>query len=267
MSALDLIKALILPPVSLLLLVLFGLLLSLRWRRTGWVLSMGAALAMLVLAMPITGALLMAGLAADLPRTPPPTNLPAAVVILSAEARPLDAARTVFEPGPLTWERLIAGGRIARISRLPILVSGGPIDGGPIDSGPINGGSINGGRGGEDAPTLAGTMATALTQLLNLTPRWQETRSRDTWENARYSAEILRSNGIASVYLVSHGWHLRRAILAFRHFGITATAVPVRPTPWPSVRTQDFIPSLGGWTASFYGMHEWIGEIYYAMRG
>ena len=252
MSVLDLVKALVVPPVSLLLLVLFGLLLSLRWRRLGWMLSTGAAVAMLVLAMPITGALLMAGLAADLPRTPPANNLPAAVVILSAEARPLDAARTVFEPGPLTWERLIAGGRMARISRLPILVSGGPIDGRPD---------------GDDSPTLAAIMATALSQLLNLTPRWLETRSRDTWENARYSAGILKENGIASVYLVSHGWHLRRAILAFRHFGITVTAVPVRPTPWPSVNGQDFIPSLAGWTASFYGLHEWIGELYYAMRG
>jgi len=251
MSVLDLVKALALPPVSLLLLILMGLLIGLRWRRLGWSVSLAATLAMLALAMPFTGALLMAILAADLPRTPPPTNLPAAVVILSAEARALDVARTAYEPGPMTWERLIAGARVARAARLPILVAGGP---------------IGGARGGDDAPTLASTMAAALAQLLNQPPRWQETRSRDTWENARYSAEILQANGITSVYLVSHGWHLRRAIFAFRHFGITATAVPVRPTPWPARSAEEFIPSIAGWTASYYALHEWIGQLYYALR-
>lgn len=251
MSLLGLVKALVLPPISLLLLIIAGLLLGLRWRRVGWGLSFAAALAMLVLAMPFTGALLIAGLSDDLPRTPPPTDLPMAVVILSAEARPQDVAGTRFEPGPLTWERLLAGARIARQARLPILVSGGP---------------VRSGHSPED-PTLAGVMAVSLTQVLNLPPRWQEARSRDTWENARFSAEILKMNGITSVYLVSHGWHLRRAIAAFRHFGITVTAVPVRPDPWPRFQLEDFVPSLSGWKASFYGLHEWIGGLYYTLRG
>jgi uncharacterized SAM-binding protein YcdF (DUF218 family) len=240
-------KAIVLPPVSLLLLILAGLLLGLRWRRAGWSLSFVAALAMLVLAMPVTGAALMASLSTDLSRTPPPTNLPAAVVILSAEARAVDRSHTRYEPGPLTWERLLAGVQIARTSRLPILVSGGPIR--------------------SEGATLAGVMANSMALLFNLPPRWQENRSRDTWENARFSAEILKENGIHSVYLVSHGWHLHRATIAFNHFGITVTAVPVRPDPWPGLSLDEFVPSLSGWTASFYGMHEWIGSLYYTLRG
>lgn len=245
-----LLKSLALPPGSLILVVLAGLLLGLRWRRLGWGISFASALAMLVLSMPVTGALMMAALSADLPRTPPPTDLPAAVVILSAEARAVDAARTHFEPGPLTWERLLAGAQIARTSRLPVLVSGGAIR---------PGGALNG-------PTLAGVMAASLALYLNQPPRWRDELSRDTWENARYSAEILKANGITSVYLVSHGWHLRRATRAFRHFGITVTAIPVRADPWPEFYLEDFVPSLSGWTASSYGLHEWIGELYYATR-
>lgn len=247
MTVLGLLKSLILPPTSLILVVLAGLLLALRWRRLGWGISFAGASIMLVLAMPVTGALLMAGLSADLPRTPPPSNLPTAVVILSAEARATNAARTRFEPGPLTWERILAGAQIARSSRLPILVAGGPIR--------------------PNGPTLAGVMAANLSQLFNLPPRWQEEISRDTWENARYSADILKANGISSIYLVSHGWHLRRATIAFRHFGITVTAISVRLDPWPEFHLDDFTPSLSGWTASFYGLHEWIGGLYYAMRG
>ncbi len=240
----------LLPPVSLVLAVLAGLLLGLRWRRLGWSIGFLSALLLLVLAMPVTGAALLASLSSGLPRTPPSANLPAAVVILSAEARPANPAGTLYEPGPLTWERLLAGARIARAARLPILVSGGPIGPGNSTSG----------------PTLAGVMAASLAQLFNLPPRWQEERSHDTWENAEFSAEILKANGITSVYLVSHGWHLRRAIVAFAHFGITATAVPVRPDPGPGFELDDFLPSISGWTASFYGLHEWIGLIYYRLR-
>lgn len=247
MTGFGFLKSLVLPPTSLIVVVLLGLLLALRWRRLGWGISFAGAVLMLVLAMPVTGALLLAGLSADLPRTPPPNNLPAAVVILSAEARATNAARTRFEPGPLTWERMLAGAQSARTSRLPILVAGGPIR--------------------PEGPTLAGVMAANLAQVLNLPPRWLEETSRDTWENARNSADILKANGIRSVYLVSHGWHLRRATIAFHHFGITVTAVSVRPDPWPDFHLEDFIPSLSGWTASFYGLHEWIGGFYYALRG
>lgn len=246
MSVFSVLKALALPPVSLLLMIFAGLLLSLRYRRLGWSISLLATVAVLTLALPVTGALLLASLSADLPRVASPAHLPTAVVILSAEARAVNAARTRFEPGPLTWERILAGAQVARTARLPILVAGGPIT--------------------PNGPTLAGVMATSLTLILNTPPRWQEEQSRDTWDNARYSAEILKANGVSAIYLVSHGWHLRRATIAFQHFGIRVTAVPVRPDPWPDFRLEDFIPSLSGWTASFYGLHEWIGGLYYQLR-
>jgi hypothetical protein len=43
-----------------------------------------------------------------------------------------------------------------------------------------------------------------------------EDRSRTTWENARFSLELLRGSrrlaGLRVVLLVSAGWHLRRAL-------------------------------------------------------
>lgn len=90
MSFGDLAKALILPPIGLLLVALVGLLLGLRWRRLGWGLSMASVLGLLALALPVTGGLLLAALETGLPRTPAPDRLPKAIVILSAEARPID---------------------------------------------------------------------------------------------------------------------------------------------------------------------------------
>lgn len=246
MSLADLAKNLFLPPIGLLLVALLGLLLGLhgRWRRVGWGLSFASLLALLLLAMPATGALLVVALESGLPVTPTPSQPPKAIVILSAEAVTVDGTR--FEPGPLTWERLRAGARLARQEKLPVMVSGGPMP--------------------AHAPPLADLMARVLAEQLTVPVRWRETRARDTWENAKYSAEILRAAGIKSIYVVSHAWHLRRAIAAFARFGIAATAAPVRTTPWPRGTLEEFVPSLAGWTQSRIALHEWIGGAYYALR-
>jgi uncharacterized SAM-binding protein YcdF (DUF218 family) len=47
-----------------------------------------------------------------------------------------------------------------------------------------------------------------------------ESRSRNTAENALYSARMLRAAGIGEVILVSHRTHLLRARLLFRLAGI-----------------------------------------------
>jgi uncharacterized SAM-binding protein YcdF (DUF218 family) len=46
--------------------------------------------------------------------------------------------------------------------------------------------------------------------------RWVESRSRDTRENGLYTAQALREAGIKQVVLVTHGWHMPRAMRAFQ---------------------------------------------------
>lgn len=45
--------------------------------------------------------------------------------------------------------------------------------------------------------------------------RWVESASRDTRENAEMALAMLRADGVAHVLLVTHGWHMRRALRAF----------------------------------------------------
>jgi uncharacterized SAM-binding protein YcdF (DUF218 family) len=54
----------------------------------------------------------------------------------------------------------------------------------------------------------------------------REPRSMNTWQNAEFSAPLLRGYGADRVLLVSSASHLRRAGLYFDHFGIHT--VPVR---------------------------------------
>ena len=83
------------------------------------------------------------------------------------------------------------------------------------------------------------------------------------------TASILQEAGIQRVYLVTHAWHMRRALLAFHRFGITATPAPVRPDPWPDwtlailIRSRALLP--GSVVITRY-MSE-IGLAYYYIRG
>lgn len=49
-----------------------------------------------------------------------------------------------------------------------------------------------------------------------------EERASDTFGNARYSAGIMRQHGWSRAMVVSDGYHLPRALFAFRLFGIVA---------------------------------------------
>ena len=49
-----------------------------------------------------------------------------------------------------------------------------------------------------------------------------EERARNTLENARYTSVIMREHGWRAALVVTDGFHLRRALFAFRAFGIVA---------------------------------------------
>jgi uncharacterized SAM-binding protein YcdF (DUF218 family) len=172
---------------------------------------------------------------------------PGAIVILSADVARMAGETPETEVGYLTLERLRAGAALYRRIGLPVLVTGGaPRDGGlPI----------------------AVLMAHSLAQDFNVPVRWTETNSKDTWENAQDSAAILAAAGIRSVYLVTHAWHMRRAMIAFAHFGIPVTAAPVRLDAPHSATPGKFLPGIKAWMASYFALHEWIGCVYYTLRG
>ena len=82
-----------------------------------------------------------------------------------------------------------------------------------------------------------------------------EPRSMNTWQNAQFSAPLLRGDGAQRVVLVSSATHLRRASLYFAHFGIAAT--PVR---------GDWLKAHVGWWPQSWNfaladlaLHEYVG--------
>ena len=53
-----------------------------------------------------------------------------------------------------------------------------------------------------------------------------ETRSINTTQNARYSAEILRTQGLTQPILVTSAFHMKRAVLNFKKQGIDVVPYP-----------------------------------------
>src|SRR5208282_277854 len=206
---------LLLPPANLPLLAVAGLIVR-RWhRRLGEVLTAASCVLLIVLSMPFFGGTLLVALEQHIPSDATPDSKPGAIVILTADIDRYRGDDPGFAPGRLTLERERAGSALFRRVQLPVLVTGGVLQ--PGD------------------PPIAAVMAQSLRDDFQIPVRWVEPRSHDTWENAEASARILRANGIGSVYLVTHAWHMRRALLAFHHFGISVIPAPVQIDRYPDL--------------------------------
>ena len=238
-----LIVTLIVPPSNLPLFALAGLALRRRRPRLGRVLLGGSLAGLLVLSLPAVSQALLVSLELGLPLTPPAADPPGAIVILSGDIVHLRGPGPAEQVGPLTLERMRAGVALYHRTHLPILVTGGRL-------------------GGRHKTPVAVQMARSLEQDFAVPVRWVEPRSETTWQNARDSAAILRRAGIGSIYLVTHAWHEKRGILAFRHFGLTVTAAPVAL----DALSDGVLPSSAAWRDSYFGLHEWIGLLDYALK-
>jgi uncharacterized SAM-binding protein YcdF (DUF218 family) len=110
-------------------------------------------------------------------------------------------------------------------------------------------------------------MEATLTQEFNVPVRWVEAKSLTTHENAAYSSEMLKRDGVSRVLLVTHAWHMRRAMAAFRAEGLEPIAAPTRFIRPPTPIAQDFVPNASSLRASYYAVHEWLGLLWYYLVG
>lgn len=239
-------EALVLPPTAFVVLVAAGLLLRGRWHRFGRRLAWASLIALILLGMPVVSANLLLALESGLPTTAPADHPPQAIVVLSAEVIRAHQEPLGFRPGLLTLDRLRAAAALHRRTGLPILVSGG--------------------TGRPNTPPFGVVMARSLADDFQAPARWIEAKSTDTWQNARLSADILRAEGITSIYVVTHPWHMRRALLAFRDTGLMVTAAPTALDDPLAPNLDDFLPRPAGWQTGYFAIHEWVGYAWYMLR-
>jgi uncharacterized SAM-binding protein YcdF (DUF218 family) len=227
------VKAFLLPPVGPLLLTLFGLVVA-RWRaRVGRVLVLIGIGGLTLLCMPAVGAFLVRCLDHSRPLNVASNTGAQAIVILGGGIRSHAPEYGGATLNTVTLERVRYGAYLARVTNLPILISGGA--------------SSNG------AWTEAWLMRHVLVGEYQVPVRWVEARSRNTHENAIYSAAILNANGIHRVILVGHSFDFPRSRAEFEAAGIEAVPAPMGLSP---TRVDDFVPSAEGLALSRYAVYE-----------
>lgn len=231
-------SATILPPFSLILLGLAGLWISRRHSKFGGLITLTAILLMALLSTPFIATNLMRTLEWYQPISPDALSETQAIVILGGgnnHNAPEYGGATV---GAATLERIRYGVHIQRISGLPILVTGGSPFGGAVE---------------------AEVMRDSIERDFAGKVRWMESTSRDTAENASLSAALLREAGISHIVLVSHAWHLPRAIKLFQESGLETTPAPTSFTSLPNNNVLMFIPKAESLSSSSRAIQEWIG--------
>lgn len=234
------VKTLVLPPTGLLLLAAVGILLLRRAPRAGRALAAAAIAALLALSMPAVAEFLVGLVDTSVPFDPQSAKSAKALVILGGGIRHQAPEYGGDTLATLTLERVRYGARVARLTGLPVLVSGGTV------------------LAGEPEAVL---MAAALEREFGVSVRWIEQRSRTTHENAMLTAAMLKPMGIDRVVLVTHVFDTRRAIAEFEAQGLNVIPAPTGASSPSPGAILDWMPSISGLTRSYYATYELLANV------
>jgi uncharacterized SAM-binding protein YcdF (DUF218 family) len=254
------VAVLLLPPVPWIVLVLWGAIWLYRGRAAGWLLLLPACATLWLGSTSAVGEMLTRTLLSP----PPALGLTAMAQLKQAQARqPGSIAIVVLGAGqeslapeygmsnltPRAMARLRYGVWLGRETGIPVGFSGGV------------------GYGSSSSAPEAETAARIAAQEFGRPLKWQEIRSRDTRENANQTIGLLRPQGVRHIIVVTHGWHMPRALRAFEQAGqmsgggLTITAAPMdlaRPVEASWLR---WMPSSQGHERVRDVLREWVGQL------
>lgn len=235
------------------ILLAIGLLaLFLGWRRLGATLAT-AALGLLLLATWTTfGALLLRPLEDRFARpNPAPVDIAGIVVLGGGFEGAVNLARGGYELND-SGDRIVEAAVLAhRYPDARIVVSGG------------NGSLLLAGEGDADsAPRLLTALGVAPERLV------LENRSRNTYENAVFSRDVVKPQPGQTWLLVTSAFHMPRSMALFREAGFDAVAWPTDyktlGTERPGLTRDNQLDSLRN---TSIGIREWTGLVAYWLAG
>lgn len=249
-SLLYIVKTLILPPGVNLAGCVLGFLLLKRFHKTGKLLIV---LSLLFLYL-FSTSFISRQLAEAVETVPPlPVNISPetdrqAIVILGGGRYVSMPEYGKPVPHAIVLERLRYAMHIQKQTDLPILITGGKVF--PTDK------------------SEAWIMNQVLIDDYQYSAKWLEENSRNTAQNAAFSYQILKKEGIDRIYLVTHASHMKRAMTIFEHIGFDV--IPA-PTIFLSSGTNtplymQWIPKSRSLNSSSQFLYELIGQKWYEIR-
>ncbi len=255
-----LLKTLLLPPAMQIFMILGGLLVWKYARRVAVVSIACGLLSLWLLSLPVVSAYLhhnlespfMAERMGAVYNTPAQKQRPegAQVVVVLGAGRHYGATEyggdTVSHSA--LW-RLRYGGMLAKRWHLPVIVSGGNVR--PFD-----------------VVSEAEMGVNFLRNELGIEQAWPEQHSRNTWENALLTKALLDKKGLSNVVLVTHAYHMQRAMFAFQQAGIEPIPMPTGFVSHQAKSTYwlHWLPSASALQRSYLALHEYMGLLFYRMK-
>jgi uncharacterized SAM-binding protein YcdF (DUF218 family) len=119
--------------------------------------------------------------------------------------------------------------------------------------------------GGINPPTRATSEAAAMRVFLTdlgvpAHAMLIEDNSRNTRQNAKFTAELLRSRKISHILLVTSAMHMHRAVALFEAQGLHVTPVATDHEAQHSLSGMDWLPDAGALDGSAQGLKEIVGR-------
>ena len=149
-------------------------------------------------------------------------------------------------PTDVMDERLISAVRLQKRLYIPVIISGGSVYEGMQAEAPVVRRFLI------DLGVPAGKIII-------------EDKSRDTTENARYTAKICEKRGFKRPVLVTSASHMKRSVLSFEKAGVKVTPFPAGYRTWGlrEYKWKDYLPTIGSLEDTTVAMHEYLGLLFY----
>lgn len=154
-------------------------------------------------------------------------------------------------------DRVLYAGKLYRDKKAPrLILSGGRVDWRPSSTSEA-----------EDMAILLETMGVPRSAML------LESRSLNTRENAVYSQEMMKTEKIQKILLVTSALHMPRSMLIFKKLGIDAIPAPTDYTSALANRSTleaailDTLPDADQMRRTSRALKEYIGILVYRLRG
>ncbi|MEO5366550.1 MAG: YdcF family protein [Magnetococcus sp. WYHC-3] len=245
------VELLLLPPGGWMLLLVLAGYLAWTGRRWAWFVGSVAILGLYLTSLPVVDVALAQHMEkASPPLAPGDARIPRAGAIVV-----LGRGRYTQAPEYLGADTLSSGGLVRvrhgawwqRRTGLPLLMSGGRPRGEPDSEAQI--------------------MRRVAEEEFHVPVRWIEEQSRNTFENARYSAAILAAAHIRTVLLVTHARDMVRAVAAFEQAGLEPIAAPTQYQTAPlETSVLEWLPNAQAMAGIHSSLHELVGRLWYRLR-
>jgi uncharacterized SAM-binding protein YcdF (DUF218 family) len=243
-TATNLVSAFLLPPLNLILLGVLGVLLIKHHPRLGRSLLASTLVLLYLISTPFIAETMLQKF--ETPYVADSVNSEGQVIVVLGGGTYFNAVEYGSDTvSRYSLERIRYAAHLYQLTGKSILVTGGA----PLGN----------------ASSEAEQMKSVLENEFRTPVKWVERSSNNTHENAYKSYEILKKDGITHIMLITHAWHMPRAMREFERAGFQVTPAPTAFTTRYRTDGLAYLPTASALQQSRIFIHEVIGMLWYRL--